>query len=179
MNKETIEKGLKVLYLNADSKLETHLNSCVKCGLCATSCMFYIAFKDKKFIPANKVDLVSSIYRRYNTFLGKNMPALVGAKDLDDEHCKEMVDLLFGACTMCGRCAKHCSIGVDIPFVVRKGREMLAEMGMVPKTLQSTVDAALTTGNNMGIPTEEFVDTIQWMEEELQDEMNDKNAGIF
>ena len=90
-----------------------------------------------------------------------------------------MVDSLFGACTMCGRCVKHCSIGVDIPFLVKKGREMLAVMGLVPKTLQATVDAAVNTGNNMGIPTEEFVDTIQWMEEELQDELEDEKAGIF
>lgn len=52
-------------------------------------------------------------------------------------------------------------------------------MGLVPKTLQATVDAAVNTGNNMGIPTEEFVDTIQWMEEELQDELEDEKAGIF
>ena len=71
---------------------------------------------------------------------------------------------------MCGRCVKHCSIGVDIPFIVRTGRRMLATMGMVPKTLQATVDAAVNTGNNMGIPEDEFVDTIQWMEEEMQDE---------
>ena len=56
---------------------------------------------------------------------------------------------------------------------------MLAVMGLVPKTLQATVDAAVNTGNNMGIPTEEFVDTIQWMEEELQDELGDEKAGIF
>ena len=78
----------------------------------------------------------------------------------------------------CGRCVKHCSIGVDIAYVVRVGRQMLAAMDLVPATLQATVDAALTTGNNMAIPTEEFVDTIQWMEEELMDEMDDKNARI-
>ncbi len=179
VTKEQFEKGINVLKMVSDSKLETNLNSCVKCGLCATSCMFYKVYGERKYIPANKVDLVSSVYRRYCTFLGKNAPWVVGAKELDDSQIEEMVDLLYGACTMCGRCAKHCSIGVDIPYVVRKGREMLAEMGYVPKTLQSTVDAALNTGNNMGIPIEEFVDTIQWMEEELQDELGDEKAGIF
>jgi len=55
---------------------------------------------------------------------------------------------------------------------------MLATMDMVPKTLQATVDAAITTGNNMGIPTVEFVDTIKWMEDELIDEMQDDKARI-
>lgn len=165
-------------FKDIDSKLLTHLNACVKCGLCADSCMFYKKFSDPDYIPASKVALVSSIYRRYNTLSGRLIPSLVGAEKMSQEMAERMVDLLFGACTMCGRCVKHCSIGVDIAFVVRKGREMLAEMGLVPSTLQSTVDAAVNTGNNMGIPEDEFVGTISWMEEELRDELNDQNASI-
>lgn len=172
-------KVAAILSNDKDSKLATHLNACVRCGLCATSCMYYLTMKEGKYIPARKIDLVSSLYRRYCTWEGKIMPGLVNARELDDKMCEEMVDSLFGACTMCGRCVKHCSIGVDIPFIVKKGREILAALGKVPRTLQSTVDAALETGNNMGIPTDEFVDTIQWMEEELQDEMEDEKAGIF
>ena len=179
ITKEQRNKALAIISQTSDSKLETHLNACVRCGLCADSCMYYLTMKEAKFIPARKVDLVSSIYRRYKTWQGAMFPKLFHARELDDKTCEEMVDSLFGACTMCGRCVKHCSIGVDIPFLVKKGREMLAAMDMVPKTLQATVDAAINTGNNMGIPTDEFVDTIQWMEEELQDEMEDPNAGLF
>ena len=178
LSNDTREKALEILKARSDSKLLTHLNACVKCGLCADSCMYYKAMGKPEFIPAAKVDLVSSIYRRYCTYTGKLAPALFNAKKLDDKMADKMVDLLFGGCTMCGRCVKHCSIGVDIAFVVRKGREMLASMGMVPQTLQSTVDAAIETGNNMGIPTDEFIDTIKWMEEELVDEMEDENANI-
>ena len=178
LTKEQIDKALKVLKMPADSKLITHLNACVHCGLCATSCMYFIALQNDKYIPARKVELVASLYRRYCTLTGKIVPKLVNARELDEQMAEEMIDILFGACTMCGRCVKHCSIGVDIAYVVRVGRQMLAAMDLVPATLQATVDAALTTGNNMAIPTEEFVDTIQWMEEELMDEMDDKNARI-
>ena len=170
MNPELTEKALDILRHPADSKLITHLNSCVHCGLCGTSCLFFKTFDDPKYIPGKKVDLVASLYRRYCTTLGKVAPKLTHARDLDDAMVEEMVDSLYGACTMCGRCVAHCSIGVDIPFVVRTGRRMLATMGLVPKSLQATVDAAVNTGNNMGIPEDEFVDTIQWMEEEMQDE---------
>jgi Fe-S oxidoreductase len=178
LNKEKIQKGLEVLDGKMDGKLLTHLNSCVHCGLCADSCVYYLADPQAKFIPAAKVDIVSSIYRRYKTFTGKIAPGLVGARKLDDDVVEEMVDLLFGACTNCGRCVSHCSIGVDISYVVKKGREMLANMGYVPATLQSTVNAALETGNNMSIPTEEFVDTLKWLEEDLQFEVNDDDAYI-
>lgn len=178
MDQQLSEKALDILRHPADSKLITHLNSCVHCGLCGTSCLFYKTFDDPKFMPGKKVDLVSSLYRRYCTTIGKVAPKLVHARDLDDEMIEEMVDSLYGACTMCGRCVAHCSIGVDIPFVVRTGRRMLATMGLVPKSLQATVDAAVNTGNNMGIPEEEFVDTIQWMEEDMQDEEGFETAEI-
>lgn len=178
MDKELRDKALYILENPANSKLITHLNACVHCGLCGTSCLFFRTYNEPKYIPGKKVDLVASIYRRYCTMMGKVAPKLVHARDLDDEMAEEMIDSLYGACTMCGRCVKHCSIGVDIPFIVHTGRRMLATMGLVPKTLQATVDAAVNTGNNMGIPEDEFVDTIQWMEEEMQDELEDENARI-
>ncbi len=175
---DQINKGLEVLNDLRDSKLLTHLNSCVHCGLCAESCIYYLAEPNEKYIPAKKVDLVSSIYRRYCTFTGKIIPKLVGARELNEETIDEMVDLLFGACTMCGRCVSHCSIGVDISYIVRTGRTMLAEMDYVPQTLQTTINSALETGNNMGITKQEFVDTLKWLEEDLQFEVNDDKAGI-
>lgn len=178
MNNEAKQRAISILQNSEDGKLLTHLNACVHCGLCGTSCLFYKSYNEPKYIPGKKVDLVASIYRRYCTTLGKVVPALTHARELDDAMVAEMVDSLYGACTMCGRCVKHCSIGVDIPFIVRTGRRMLAAMGEVPASLQATVDAAIQTGNNMGIPEEEFVDTIQWMEEELQDELSDPKAEI-
>ncbi len=160
LSDDIVKKGLEVFDGSSDSKLITHLNSCVHCGLCAESCIYYLVTKDERLTPARKVDIVSSVYRRYYTFTGKIFPALVNARDLNEETTAEMVDLLFGACTMCGRCTSHCSIGVDISYLVRTGRSMLANMGMVPATLQSTVNSALESGNNMSIPTDEFVDTL-------------------
>jgi Fe-S oxidoreductase len=173
-----IQKGLKVLDTSHDNKLISHLNACVHCGLCAESCMYFLSSGDAKYIPARKVELVSSLYRRYYTLSGRILPGLTGARELNGDTIKEMIDLLFGACTLCGRCTLHCSIGVDIGYVVGKGREMLAEMGEVPATLQATVDTALETGNNMGISDEEFRDTLTWLEDDLRMEVHDDNACI-
>lgn len=152
--------------LKADSKFQTHINACVHCGLCGTSCMYSMTYAEPRFFPTHKVALVYGLYKRYFTPEGRIAPFLFGAKEMTPEYLQEMVDLLYGGCTMCGRCVKHCSIGVDIPYIVHKGREMLAALGMVPASLQSTVDAALNTGNNMGIPKEDFIDTVSWMSEE-------------
>jgi len=178
LSKDKIEKGLEVFKNQKDSKLHAHLNSCVHCGLCAESCVYYRAMPDEKYVPAKKVDLVASIYRRYCTFTGKAFPGLTGARALDEATVEEMIDLLFGACTMCGRCNAHCSIGVDISFLVRTGRKMLSNMGYVPNTLQTTVNTAIETGNNMGISDTDFIETLEWLEEDLQLEVNDSNAKI-
>ncbi|MEA3476709.1 MAG: (Fe-S)-binding protein, partial [Bacteroidota bacterium] len=175
---EQQSRALKLFDEKLDARLLTHLNSCVHCGLCGESCHFYLACDDDRFIPGKKVDLIASVYRRYHTFLGKVAPGIAGARDFDDETAEEMVDILFGACTMCGRCSTHCSIGIDIPFLIRTARSMLVEMDLVPEGLQSTVMAAIETGNNMGIPRDEFVETLEWLEEDLRMEVDDDKAGI-
>jgi len=172
------EKALKALKDNLDGRLLSNLNSCVHCGLCGESCQYFLTTRDPRFIPGRKVDLISGIYRRYHTVAGRFIPRLVGARDLDEDAAREMVDVLFGACTMCGRCTAHCSIGIDIPFLVRSARTLLSEMDLVPKGLRSTVDAAIQSGNNMAIPHNEFVDTILWLEEDLKMEVNDESASI-
>jgi len=175
---EQVSKALSILKDSKNSKLITHLNSCVHCGLCGTSCMYYLTTSDPKMMPAYKVDIVASIYRKYCTVFGKILPKWVHARALNEYTIPEMIDALFGSCTMCGRCVQHCSIGVDIPYIVRIGRMMLAAMNCVPESLQATVNAAIETGNNMAIPAPEFADTIQWMEEELQDELSSQEVKI-
>ncbi|KPK77245.1 MAG: hypothetical protein AMJ79_03850 [Phycisphaerae bacterium SM23_30] len=172
------KKALDILARRLNGRLRTHLNSCVRCGLCGDSCHYYLRYGDERFIPGNKVDQIARLYRRYHTIMGRLLPRWVGARDLNEDTIQEMIDVIFGGCSMCGRCSVHCSIGVDVPFLVRTARTMLVELGLVPKGLQSTVDAALTTGNNMGIPREELVDTLQWLDEDLKMEVEDNQASI-
>ncbi len=178
LTSHTLEKGLEILGKFDDGRFLTSINSCVRCGLCGESCMYYTALNNSYYLPAKKVELISSIFKRYFTFIGRRFPQLVNARELDDKTTAELVDLFYGACTLCGRCNIHCSIGVDIAYLVNTGRTMLAEMGFTPATLQTTVDAALTSGNNMSIAPDELVDTLEWLEEELRDEVNDPGASI-
>jgi Fe-S oxidoreductase len=172
------KQALKALETRLGGRLRTHLNSCVHCGLCGQSCHYYLRYGEARFVPGNKADQLARLYRRYHTLPGRLLPRWFGAGDLDEKAIEEMVDVIFGGCTMCGRCSIHCSIGVDIPFLVRTARTMLVELGLVPKGLQATVDAAINTGNNMAIPREELVDTLKWLEEGLRMEVGDDEASI-
>ena len=173
-----MKNGLDKFSALLDERLIANLNSCVNCTLCAESCHYFLATGDKRYIPGRKAGQLSAIYKRYHTITGHVVPWLVGAKELSAEKIGELKDSFFGSCTMCGRCAMHCSIGVDIPLIVRTGRSMLNELDLVPKGLQSTVDIAMKSGNNMGIPHQEIVDTLVWLEEDLRMEVNDDTASI-
>jgi Fe-S oxidoreductase len=72
----------------------------------------------------------------------------------------------------------NCPMGVDYGALIRAQRSMLVAIGKIPPGLKATVDSHLRTGNNMAVSTEDFVETIQWMEEEVQQELHDATVKI-
>ncbi len=175
---EDLEKALQVFKEKIDHKYAAHLNSCVHCGLCADSCHYYLTHEDTESIPAHKLNLVTGVFKKYFSFTGKTIPGWVKAKKLDKEMVKEWVDSLFGRCSLCGRCSINCSIGLNIPYLIRVARSAMASIGIVPPGLQSTVDTAVEKGNNMGIAKEDWLETVEWIEEELQDDIEDPEAKL-
>jgi Fe-S oxidoreductase len=175
---EDISKAVEDLKEKIDHKYAAHLNSCVHCGLCADSCHYYLMDKDIKSIPAYKLDLIVSVFKKYFTKVGKRIPAFVRAKELNQEMIREWVDALFGKCSLCGRCSINCSIGLNITYLIRIARGVLTRLGLTPPGLKSTVDTALEKGNNMGIKKEDWLETVEWIEEEFQDEADDPQASF-
>ena len=154
------------------------LNSCVHCGLCADTCHYYLASGELEALPAYKLNLVSAVFKNQHTRLGKITPALTGAKALDADMVSRWVDSLYGRCSLCGRCALNCTLGINISRLIRLARTTLASVNLVPPELQSTVNTAVDKGNNMGIPRQEWLDTLQWLDEELQQEVSDSAAHL-
>ncbi len=154
------------------------LNSCVRCGLCADSCYYYLTLKDYKSIPAYKLNLIISVFKKYFSFTGKRIPKWVGAEGLSQEMILEWIDTLFGKCSLCGRCTINCTMGINIPYLIRIARGALATIDLVPSGLQSTVNTAILKGNNMGISKDDWIETVEWIEEELKQEVNDSKARL-
>ena len=164
-------------YRNPIGKYKIHRDrGCIHCGLCAETCHYYLATGNPEMQPALKVKLLQSVYRSELTGTGAFLSTLTGAQTLDQAMIEKWIDTLFGSCSMCGRCTLNCTVGLPISELVRAGRSALASVNLVPRELQSTVDTAIGTGNNMGIAREEWLDTAQWIEEELAS-LN--NAGLY
>ncbi len=173
-----LEKAVEVFKSKIDQRYAVYLNSCVHCGLCADSCHYYLTYKDTKSIPAYKLNLVTDVFKKYTSFMGKSAPRWIGAKPFNKDMVREWVDSLFGRCSMCGRCSINCSIGLNIPYLIRAARGALASIGIVPPGLQSTIDTAVEKGNNMGIAKDDWLETLEWIEEELQDELDDTTLKL-
>lgn len=178
LTREDLQKALGVFREKISSEYAAYLNSCVHCGLCAESCHYYVAEPEVESIPAHKLNLVTSVFKRYFTSAGRLAPGLVGARDLDQEMLRKWIDSLFGRCSLCGRCSINCSVGLNIPYLVRAARSAMASVNLVPPNLDSTVATAVKTGNNMGIPKEEWIETVRWLEGELRSEVGDEQARI-
>ena len=175
---EDLKKALQVFREKLNQEYAAYLNSCVHCGLCADSCHYYLTYKDVQSLPAYKLSLANGIFKKYFSFIGKNIPGWVGGKEFNQAMVREWVDSLFGRCTLCGRCSLNCSMGLNIHYIIRTARSALAAIDIVPPGLQSTVDTALEKGNNMGIAKEDWIETVKWLEEELQEEVSDKQAVL-
>ena len=172
------QKAVDFLKGRLNKKLIASLEVCAHCGICKDSCHYYRASQDPVHTPAYKAEKLRKIYRRYFTPTGKLFPGLVGARDFDEEYARELKDIAFGSCTMCRRCTINCPMGIDTGLIVRTARAMLAAINMVPASLKAGVDLTIESGNNMGVTREEFLETIEWLEEQLQDEVGDSKAKI-
>jgi Fe-S oxidoreductase len=178
LSPEALETVRRTLDEVLDHRLAAYLSGCVRCGLCAETCHYYLADPDPRNIPAYKLQLVNAVFNRRFRRLGRIAPAWIGARELDNALAAEWFDALFGRCSLCGRCGMHCSVGLDISRAIRAGRTALAAAGAVPAGLASTVRTAVESGNNMGITLQDWVETVAWLEEELQMETGDPSARL-
>jgi Fe-S oxidoreductase len=178
LHPEDFKRAVRRLADAIDASSAAQLESCVRCGLCAESCHYYLDDRDLRSIPAFKLNLVVRVFKKYFTPGKRLLPGWTGARAFNAEEVREWIDSLYGRCTLCGRCALNCTMGINIPALVRKGRGILASMGLVPEGLLSTLETARETGNNMGITRDEWTETVAWLEEELQAETGDARARL-
>ncbi len=95
-----------------------------------------------------------------------------------DEELEELKDIVFGKCTNCRRCSINCPMGVDLATFNRMARGLLVSVGIMPEGVAVVSKDQWEIGNQMGVLKEDYLDTLEWMEEELQDELDDPDVKI-
>ena len=171
--------------------LQVFMDSCVKCGACTDKCHYYLGTKDPLNMPVARQDLMRKVYRRYFTFAGKffgklGMASFVGAKELE----REDLDTWFSyyhQCSQCRRCSVFCPYGIDTAEITMAAREVLARVGVGQKYSNEIIGKVFKIGNNLGLPEPALADTLEGLEEDVEDEtgvkvrfpLDEKGADIL
>ncbi len=160
-------------------QLVLSLASCVHCGMCNDSCHYFLATGDPDTTPPAKADKVRKLFNYHNDWLGKVAPWWVGGETLEtDEDLEQLRNVVYGECNMCRRCTFSCPFGVDTALVMRTARGLLTEQGYAPEGVVAASTDQWETGNQMGIHREDYLETLDWLQDELRSEVRDSAALI-
>ncbi len=177
---KNVEKLLALLKQRVNRQTMLSMVSCVHCGMCHTVCHYALARpKDPTMAPAYKADQIRSIFKKHMDWTGRIVPWWVhGNTPLDDAELNRLKNIVFGTCTACRRCTLNCPMGVDTAILIRLTRGLLTEIGIVPEGVFVVSKDSWITGNQMGVTEEDYIETLEWQEEEVQEEIGDPNFKI-
>ncbi|UCC84058.1 MAG: response regulator [Gemmatimonadota bacterium] len=174
------EKVLERMGQKLNRQMVGSLLACVHCGLCTETCHYVLANPgDPTYAPAYKGDLIRKLFKRHFDWTGRVFPWWVKAGSVwTDEELEELKDTVFGKCTNCRRCSLNCPMGVDLATFNRMARGLLVSVGIMPEGVAVVSKDQWEIGNQMGVLKEDYLETLEWMAEELQDELDDPEVDI-
>jgi len=156
------------------------LLGCVHCGLCTEACHYVLTNPgDPTYAPAYKADQIRKFFKKHYDWTGRVLPWWVKAKSLyTDEELEELKDTVFGKCTNCRRCSLNCPMGVDYATFNRMTRGLLVSVGIMPEGVAVVSKDQWEIGNQMGVLKEDYLETLEWLADEMKEELGDPHAGI-
>ncbi|MFA4915481.1 MAG: (Fe-S)-binding protein [Syntrophales bacterium] len=177
---DNVKKLLELLKPKLSRQVVSSMVGCVHCGMCAESCHYALVRPhDPTMTPAYKADQIRRIFKKHFDWTGRIVPWWVHANSpKDDEDLKRLKNIVFGTCSCCRRCTLNCPMGVDTAILVRMTRGLLTELGIVPEGVFVVSKDSWELGNQMGVTQEDYIETLEWMEEEIQAELDDPTFKI-
>ena len=139
------------------------LETCVRCGLCADSCHYYLAKRIPENIPAYRGEALRRTLRSGKT-----------AKLNTDS----LAEMAFASCTLCRRCVVNCPMGVDTALLMQTARSMATAAGQAPEILVQLADTSIDRGDHPELFREFFIENIKSLEEEVRQRTGDPTATI-
>ncbi|MFB3826918.1 MAG: response regulator [Bryobacteraceae bacterium] len=180
MRSQKAEQVVNRLRQKVNRQVLLSLEACVHCGLCADQCHYVLTNPgDTSYAPAYKADRLRKLFKAHIDWTGRVFPWWVGARSVyTDEELEDLKDVVFGKCTNCRRCSLNCPMGVDMATFNRMARGLLVHVGVMPEGVAVVAKDQWEIGNQMGVLPEDYLETLQWMEEELQEEYGDPSIRI-
>jgi Fe-S oxidoreductase len=174
------QKVLERFSQKLNRQMVASLVGCVHCGMCTDTCHYVLTNPDDPtYAPAYKADQIRKIFKRHFDWTGRVIPWWVSAKSIyTDEDLETLKDTVFGKCTNCRRCSINCPMGVDYATFNRMARGLLVSVGIMPEGVAVVSKDQWELGNQMGVLQEDYIETMEWLSEELQMELEDQATII-
>ncbi|MBF0528272.1 MAG: (Fe-S)-binding protein [Deltaproteobacteria bacterium] len=157
---EKIEKAiLRVTNAEAGARLKLYSEICVRCGLCSNACHYYLSHdKDPAYSPVGKVK---------RTF----WEMLKNQGKVSADFIYSAAQLAYTECNLCRRCVMYCPFGIDTAYLIQLVRRICYLLGVTPQYIQDTAHSHSAVGNQMWVKDDEWIDSLQWQEEEAREEI--------
>jgi len=157
---EKIENVIKkVLAVMGGARLKAYVGTCIHCGLCSTACHYYLSHDgDPLFSPVGKIK--------------QTMWEILKKKGrVSPEFIKKAAEIAYTECNLCRRCNQYCPFGIDMAYLIIVTRRICHMLGVTPQYQQDTSHSHAVTMNQMWVKQDEWIDTVQWQEEDAQAEL--------
>jgi Fe-S oxidoreductase/CheY-like chemotaxis protein len=175
-----VDKMVELLQPKLTRQVVASLVGCVHCGMCNEACHYVLTHPDDpRMTPSYKADQLRKIFKRHYDWTGSVFPWWVKAEPpVTDEDLNKLKDIAFGTCTNCRRCTFNCPMGVDTAILNRIMRGLLTRVGVMPEGVRVVSKDSWEIGNQMGVLEEDYIETLEWVSEELVEEVGDEAAAI-
>ncbi|WP_022664182.1 electron transfer complex ferredoxin TmcB [Desulfospira joergensenii] len=156
---ERIESVInQVLEKETGPRFKAYVETCMRCGLCADACSYFLSNdRDPEFSPAAKVK--QTIWEM-----------LERKGRVSKDFLRRAVHIAHLECNTCKRCSMYCPFGIDIAYMMLLVRRICHKLEITPLYIQDTVNSHSATMNQMWVKEDEWIDTLQWQEEDAREE---------
>jgi Fe-S oxidoreductase len=142
-----------------------HMESCVRCGVCAEACHFHVTTRDPKYTPVHKLELFRRAYFREASPFAPLVRALGLVRKPTIAELQQWQELIYDSCTMCGRCTLACPMGIDIAELVKEARHGMFKAGLIPERL-ALMDRTARQWGSPATPAEDLPDILAEVSEQ-------------
>ena len=139
---------------NLSRKIQAMLSSCVNCGQCAESCHYYCSTGDSDVIPVNKSEKLARVLQTHFHPVKSRLPFLKPKGRPDEQMMAALYKAAYEDCTLCGKCALTCPMGINTGEILSLARALLCSIGQLPSGLVHPVETAFKVGNYLGLTTD-------------------------
>lgn len=153
------------------------MDACIDCGQCAKACHYYVSEQNRNLIPAVKASRLTGILRKYFHPVRSRI-GMVSGGILTEEEIQLLFEASFQNCTLCGKCALACPLGINSGEILDLARCVVNAVGKAPAGLVAPVVASCREGNYVGLSSDDFIENIEWIGEEMAEEFELENLTI-